>query len=556
MAWKREGARDGPRSATATIGVIFAGLAWCLCSCTHGESDEPDAGPRYPYPSISVHGDEYPDLVTTGVMRTWVAGLTRIDRIEMDGVSFSLTGLMPDRDFIDAFALDIWLENRFPPGYHTLRALGDGELTQVLPILDAGFPYWAHMTAAYRGLLYGECLGWVSVVDGARRVCLDPDGFKVDHFVRDPTDPVVATWTPTADGLATRRASYPAIAMSRPNAGADAVMVFFTSGAEEGTADIFAGHPGQWWPGESDLRRVATIPFDRWGGTVWHDENEDEYLMVVAGGWVLAYAWDAAAMSLAPDYVVVEGSGKVIYSTHGVDLDADGRDELVQVHEAGMEILRGDPVNGWTLVAEVIGAGGCSGTTRQQRPSTADLDGDGMLDVVATRAGGGVDVIYTNPDGTFDTRPNLLDPGCDTGQLAALSYAAAGLLDKERRPYVVLAHGHQEHGLLFRMTGRGTYVREDWRAATVRLSTWLSHNDLYDVDGDGCADLVQGGNRGSVYLWRRPAYEAEDGLYGPRPLRGISVDELLQRPAWRAAAKKRLTRDSVVNTREACTVCP
>ncbi|MBI5496963.1 MAG: VCBS repeat-containing protein [Deltaproteobacteria bacterium] len=514
------------------------GLIGVACFACNG--DGADEGPRFPYNLVHVEQNEYPDLATNGVLRVGIGGVERIDGITLDGIPLPLDELERTPGYVNAYVYRLQLSGQFAPGMHTLRAFGDGEITWPIPLFDAGFPRWSTNDSGF-ATLWGDCLGWFPAVDGVRRVCVDQIYIRVEHFVRDPAAPVFTFWAASHNEVYTWNIFLPGLAMSRPNAGSDAVLVMIFNGETEGTTQIAAAHPGRWWPGESDVHAVATIPRFTGGGTVWH-HGDREYLVLASPDLVTAHPWNPEALTVEQEGTRVPTGLGAVWTAVGVDLDQDGKDELVVSKENGLDIVRGAPETGWEVVAAVSGEGTCAFTPRQWRPSMADLDGDGMLDVACTRYGGGIDVIYTNADGTFDVRPNLLDPGCETAVDTGLSSATAGLLDKDRKPYVMAALGEGEFGVFFRMTGRGTFVREDFRAPLQRLTSWGSNDDLYDVDGDGCADFVQG-MRSRISPWRRPAYEAEDGLFGPRKLELITGEDLLKRPAWRHAARLRLAQD-------------
>lgn len=513
--------------------------------------DGGDNRPVSPYaPWLNAASDVYPDLSTAGPLRGSVAGLARLDSIAVDGVETVRLQQEPSDSYRELFYFSAEYTTPPLPGFRQLRARGGGgELTGTAPLTDAGYFLWT-LEATPTGRLWGTCAGWIPSIDGMRRICAG-DTIAVEHYVQDPQEPLMTGWTVLPQGFWSSDDLPPSIGLSEPASGQDVTAIIFSPAEDLSQTLIWTVKPGHWWPGVAGPSRVGSVPeTPMTGADVWHG-NGAEYLLVSDGAQLWAHSWNPRTQAI--------GEGTAMLAAHymvgvlAADLDRDGADEMVITASGSMTVFKGDPQGGFTQAAKTTGFGDCALTQRQWRPTVEDLDGDGTLDVVATRAGGGIDIIYTNPDGTFAERPNALRPECARVN-GRVTYATAARLDKDRRPYVVAGMGYLRP-LFYRVLSRDNYVAENWRAIRLIIHANTSPYDARDVDGDGCLDLLTTGGGGALLLWRRPAHEAEDGLFGPRPIREITPEELFMRPAYRLAATARFRKDSVVDARAACAAC-
>ena len=136
---------------------------------------------------------------------------------------------------------------------------------------------------------------------------------------------------------------------------------------------------------------------------------------------------------------------------------------------------------------------------------TADLNGDGALDLVALSAGSQfVEVLLGKGDGTFQPQPNV---ATDPQSLPVASAIAD--LDGDGNPDLMIAGSTGT--LIFWGSGDGSF------GSPVTLSATGDSIVIVDVDGDGNPDIVLGGPAGSdlkvMQNRGKRKFEASPGLY-------------------------------------------
>ena len=155
--------------------------------------------------------------------------------------------------------------------------------------------------------------------------------------------------------------------------------------------------------------------------------------IVFTGGDRIYIYWNRAGAFAPDDRLVLEAAGNSTMFCRGAiraaiaDVDGDGRDELLVATLKGVEIRRQDDLH---EVADLLPIQYCLWV------EAVDLDGDGRLDVVASRYQNGKTyetesaVFWNGPDGFSDSHATWLATAGAVG-------CAAGDLDGDGRPEVI-----------------------------------------------------------------------------------------------------------------------
>jgi hypothetical protein len=231
--------------------------------------------------------------------------------------------------------------------------------------------------------------------------------------------------------------------------------------------------------------------------------------------------------------VGVRGTG--LSSSRGLaagDTDGDGRDDVVHVGSAGIEILRpsADPAGEWTTV--VVRASGSYDDVR-----VADVDRDGDLDVVATRSGTTETLETYRNDGTGRFPPTASWSGTCRKPATHFPHAlAVGDVDGDGIPDVAFTSGSGNQSWLWVWRGLG-----DGSFAPLHEAAGSLHDDssgcfapnavaLADLDGDGRDDVLVT-DAFPAACAQGEACPTTDGQANPWPGRPDIV-------AWRALARE------------------
>jgi hypothetical protein len=176
------------------------------------------------------------------------------------------------------------------------------------------------------------------------------------------------------------------------------------------------------------------------------------------------------------------------------DLDGDGRLDLIAGDASGFMIARRNTEQGFVPFTTDVLAGANEGAATA--PAMVDLDGDGVLDIVAGDFGGTVRAWRDIGDGFLPFDPNPF-AGLRVG-----FHSSAAVIDLDRDGRVDLILGDENTGLKAkRNTGAG-FV--DFAVDPVAgLFGGVSGSPvLVDLDGDGRLDLVTGARDGTFAAFR------------------------------------------------------
>ncbi len=224
----------------------------------------------------------------------------------------------------------------------------------------------------------------------------------------------------------------------------------------------------------------------------------------------------AGGLTAPVRYATVEGS--LVRNVATADVDGDGLRDVVVSTAVGVQVFR--QTTGHVLAAPVVVAD----TADTTFVAAADLDGDGRADLVrttATESSTELSVLYARPDGSWTRQ--LLDT---TDGSVRQGTVVIGDLDGDARPDVAV----NQFGsvlVLHNRAGRWAATRHSLPA-----DTGASGIVVADVNGDGRLDLATagGGNRPSsrLVVWR----QASDGTLPATP----TSTEIPDIPASLAAA--------------------
>jgi len=173
-----------------------------------------------------------------------------------------------------------------------------------------------------------------------------------------------------------------------------------------------------------------------------------------------------------------------------VDLDKDGIPDVVIVtsdsysssEPAYLRALDGRTgTEKWAATADVYAPG--NEVNPRGTPAAADLDGDGMVDIVAPRMGGGV--IAFHGDGSLMWRSTRGDGV--TPYVAAMNSVTVAIanMDHDGRPEIVVG------GVVLDAQGK-VISGEGRELAGTNATNYGAVSIIADVDGDGMQDVVSG----------------------------------------------------------------
>ena len=306
----------------------------------------------------------------------------------------------------------------------------------------------------------------------------------------------------------------------------------------DGDADVIASDAGQYradclvyrndGAGAFTLEQTHPAETDAWSPIVRAaDVDGDGRLDLVTlaegiGDYAFAYFRKGAGPHEYSAAVSLGAGGDYVGDYELVDLTGDGAPDLIALVE----------ING-RLITRVFANDGRGGFAEELPPAFADMrpeavrcadvDGDGRADALVSGRYGDYDVelrLYRGRgDGTFAREPGLpLRAVSGGGRALALAD-----VDGDGREDL-FAFGHFDHdddwdqsvsaaGQLYRNDGRGGYTAAaEGFDVPAGGHNWAS---LGDLDGDGDADLVHGGNdRTSVGLWTNNGWGDFARAYG------------------------------------------
>ena len=230
--------------------------------------------------------------------------------------------------------------------------------------------------------------------------------------------------------------------------------------------------------------QVPTLPrllFDDVGGSADVD-------VIASGQGETAVLLGAGAGTLSDHFRFAAGRD-VDY----VDVDGDGRKDLVDLRQGNLdrlEVWRGRPLGRFELAA--------ASTLHFHAvlPRMADLDGDGLADLVAHANGLGHGFFPGRGDLTVETgRPAIELPGILTGDLSTADVDGDGVVDLLVPAYAFGAPGPPGDIAVFHGVGDGTF------GAPVEFRTGPAPRVVVggDVNGDGHTDLVVASQNNHLY---------------------------------------------------------
>jgi hypothetical protein len=194
--------------------------------------------------------------------------------------------------------------------------------------------------------------------------------------------------------------------------------------------------------------------------------------------------WSWTSSTVKPTFV------QVINMPVIVDLDQDDVPDVVIVTsekynpgEAGyLRALDGRTgAEKWSATADVYAD--ANWVNPRGTPAAADIDGDGKVDIIAPRSGGGA--LAFNGDGSLKWRSTLSDGVTPYTEAMASVTVAVANLDQGQGPEIVLGGVVLDHlGRLVSGQGRGL--------AGTNATGYGAVSIVCDVDGDGVQDVVTG----------------------------------------------------------------
>ena len=181
-----------------------------------------------------------------------------------------------------------------------------------------------------------------------------------------------------------------------------------------------------------------------------------------------------------------------IYSGYPMDIVA-GADKLFLWHPDGSAPIdadgQGSTSGDFTTLGSYYAAG----------PSVADLDGDGVKEIVATT--------WTSQNAYVFNTAGQLKPGWPRATGDSWSCAAIGDLDNDGSKEICFATNNTKFYVL---RANGTdWIDGDSDPATIGVFKLLTGNYNYgtpalaDIDGDGYLDIIFGSSSGILYAWSR-----------------------------------------------------
>ncbi len=233
----------------------------------------------------------------------------------------------------------------------------------------------------------------------------------------------------------------------------------------------------------------------------------------------IAYSQAGGTFNPAWDAILGTGTDSGLYTPYFADVNGDGRVDIIQI--------RSDSTNG-SWVGLNTGSNFQIWTSSPMTPGVsngkyyfADVNGDGKADMIQMRKTGGVSSLwFATAAGSYNTTPDATI-NTDTGNGMYEFYFAD--VNGDGKSDIL---GTRTDGILGLFIGHSTgsgFAPGVW--TTTPNVTSLYYGQLYfvDVNGDGRADMVQIGKDLTSYLW----YSVGTGTYNssanPSPPHGYDV---------------------------------